>query len=431
MIERYTRPIMGDLWSEQRKLSTWLEVEIVVCEEMEALGLCPEGTGARIRKSARFDASRIRELELRVKHDVIAFVSNVAESLGNESRFFHYGLTSSDLLDTSEALLSREACFVIEADLEKLRRVLRDLALKHRKTIMVGRTHGVHAEPITFGLKLLVWYEEMGRSLSRVRTAREGVAVGKVSGVVGTFSHLPPEIEERVCERLGLKPEPASTQIVQRDRHAELLCALALTAASLEKFATEIRHLQRTEVLEVEECFTEGQKGSSAMPHKRNPILCERVCGLSRVVRSNAIAGMENIALWHERDISHSSVERIIIPDSFILVDYMLATFTEIMRTLLVYPERMKENLGKSGDLIFSQRILLELVRHGLRRDEAYDLVQSIAGLAWDGRASFRDKVLKSERLGALLDRETLESCFDISYHLKNVNRIYKRVLGE
>jgi adenylosuccinate lyase len=431
MIERYTRPRMGTLWSEEKKLSTWLEVETVVCEEMEALGLCPQGTGARIRKNARFEASRIKELELRVKHDVIAFVTNVTESLGDESRFFHYGLTSSDLLDTSQALLLKEACLIIESDLEELRVVLKGLALKHRETVMMGRTHGVHAEPITFGLKVLVWHEEVGRNLSRVRNARDSVVLGKVSGAVGTFSHLPPELEERVCRRLGLKPEPVATQIVQRDRHAELLCALALTAASLEKFATEIRHLQRTEVLEAEECFTEGQKGSSAMPHKRNPILCERICGLARVVRSNAIAGMEDIALWHERDISHSSAERIIIPDSFILVDYMVATFAEIMRTLRVYPERMKENLGKSGDLIFSQRILLELVKRGMRRDEAYGLVQSIAGLAWSGTASFKDTVLKSEKLRALLDRETLESCFDISYLLRNVNRIYQRVLGE
>jgi adenylosuccinate lyase len=431
MIERYTRPRMGALWSEEKKFSTWLEVETVVCEEMEALGLCPEGTGAKIRGKARFDPARIKELELDVKHDVIAFVSNVSENLGDESRFFHYGLTSSDLLDTSEALLSKEACLIVESDLEELRSVLRDLALKHKETVMLGRTHGVHAEPITFGLKVLVWYEEARRNLSRVRNARASVSVGKVSGAVGTFSHLPLELEELVCKRLGLKPEPASTQIVQRDRHAELLCALAVTAASLEKFATEIRHLQRTEVLEVEECFTEGQKGSSAMPHKRNPILCERICGLARVVRSNSIAGMEDIALWHERDISHSSVERIIIPDSFILADYMLATFTEIMRTLRVYPERMKENLGRSGDLIFSQRILLELVKRGMRRDEAYGLVQSIAGLAWSGTASFKDTVLRSEKLRALLGGETLESCFDIAYLLKNVDRIYQRVLGE
>jgi adenylosuccinate lyase len=431
MIERYTRPRMGALWSQAKKFSTWLEVETVVCEEMEVLGLCPRGTGAKIRENALFDPSRIKELELSVKHDVIAFVSNVSENLGDESRFFHYGLTSSDLLDTSEALLSREACLIVESGLEELRSVLRDVTLKHRESVMAGRTHGVHAEPITFGLKVLVWYEEARRNLSRIRNARASVAVGKVSGAVGTFSHLPLELEERVCKRLGLKPEPASTQVVQRDRHAELLCALAVTAASLEKSATEIRHLQRTEVLEVEECFTEGQKGSSAMPHKRNPILCERICGLARVVRSNAIAGIEDVALWHERDISHSSVERIIIPDSFTLVDYMLATFTEIMRTLRVYPERMKENLRRSGDLIFSQRILLELVKRGMGRDEAYGLVQSISDLAWSGVASFKDTVLKSEKVRALLDKETLESCFDISYLLRNVDKIYQRVLGE
>lgn len=431
MIERYTRPQMGSLWSEKKKFSTWLEVETVISEEMEVLGLCPAGTGASIRKNARFDASRIKELELRVKHDVIAFVSNVTENLGDESRFFHYGLTSSDLLDTSEALISRAACLIIESDLEELRTVLREFALKHKKTVMLGRTHGVHAEPITFGLKMLVWYEEVGRNLSRVKNARDGMSVGKVSGAVGTFSHLPPELEERVCKRLGLTPEPASTQIVQRDRHAELLCALALTAASLEKFATEIRHLQRTEILEAEECFSEGQKGSSAMPHKRNPILCERICGLARVVRGNSMAAMEDVALWHERDISHSSVERIVIPDSFILVDYMLATMTGVVRTLRVYAGKMKENLERSGDVIFSQRILLELVKQGMRRDEAYNIVQSLADLARTGTASFRDTVMKSEELVTLLGRETLLHCFDISYLLRNVDKIYQRVLGE
>jgi len=439
MIERYTRPQMGSLWSEEKKLSTWLEVETVISEEMETLGLCPAGTGAKIRKNARFDISRVRELELSVKHDVIAFVSNIAENLGDESRFFHYGLTSSDLLDTSEALLSREACLIIESDLEELRSVLRELALRHRKTVMVGRTHGMHAEPITFGLKMLVWYEELSRDLLRVKSARERMSVGKVSGAVGTFSHLPPELEELVCKRLGLTPEPAATQIVQRDRHVELMCALALTAASLERFATEIRHLQRTEVAEVEECFSEGQKGSSAMPHKRNPILCERICGLARVVRGNSIAAMEDVALWHERDISHSSVERIVIPDSFILVDYMIATMTEVLRTLRVHAKRMKENLAKSGDVIFSQRILLELVKHGMRREEAYNIVQSLSGLARAeaagpapaGATGFKDAVMKDEKILALLDRDALAHCFDMSYLLRNVDRIYQRVLGE
>jgi len=431
MIERYTRPAMAAIWSEEKKLSTWLEVETIVCEELEALGLCPSGTGAKIRQKARFDASRIKGIEERVKHDVIAFVSNVGESLGDESRFFHFGLTSSDLLDTSQAILCRDACSLIEGDLKELRETLKSSALAQRRTIMAGRTHGVHAEPITFGLKLLVWYEEAGRNLARIAAAREDVAVGKISGAVGTFSHQPIELEERVCGRLGLKPERVSTQIVQRDRYAALLSSLALTASSLEKFATEIRHLQRTEVREVEESFVEGQKGSSAMPHKRNPILSERICGLARVVRNNSIAGMENVILWHERDISHSSAERIIIPDSFILVDYMLGTFNEIMRTLRVFPERMLENLKQSGDTIFSQRIMLELVKSGMRRDEAYELVQASANLSIEGKKSFKDVAATDKRLLSSLGQDLLESCFDLSYYLRNVDGIYKRVLGE
>jgi adenylosuccinate lyase len=395
---------MGSLWSEEKKFSTWLEIETVVCEESESLGLCPEGTGKKVRDKGRFDVSRINELELSIKHDVLAFITNVAENLGDESRFFHFGLTSSDLLDTSQALLCREACLLIESQLEELLGVLRDVALKYRETVMVGRTHGMHAEPVTFGLKVLVWYEEMRRAAARMQRARESISTAKISGAVGTFSHLPPELEERVCKRLKLQPEPAATQIVQRDRHAELLTALALTATSLEKFATELRHLQRTEVGEVEESFTEGQQGSSSMPHKKNPIHCERICGLARVVRANAVAAMENVPLWHERDISHSSAERIIIPDSFILVDYVLAMFIKVMRELVVHSEKMKENLLKSRDLIFSQRLLLELTRLGMRREEAYGLIQSLALQAGQGSV--------------------------ISYLLRNVKRIYERVLG-
>ncbi|MFH0778690.1 MAG: adenylosuccinate lyase [Candidatus Eisenbacteria bacterium] len=431
MIERYTRPQMGAVWGERHKFSTWLEVETVICEEMESLDLCPPGTGAEIRAKARFDAARIIELELTLKHDVIAFVTNVSEHLGDESRFFHFGLTSSDLLDTSLALVCREACAQIESGLEELLKVLRESAVRHRDTLMMGRTHGMHAEPITFGLKLLVWYEETRRNLARLLAARESISVGKVSGAVGTFSHLPPELEERVLRRLGLHPEPAATQIVQRDRHAELLTVLALIASSLEKFATEIRHLQRTEVLEAEEHFGEGQKGSSAMPHKRNPVHCERVCGLARVVRGNALVAMESIALWHERDISHSSAERVVIPDSFIIVDYIVALFTEIMRKLDVHPDRMRANLEASGDLMFSQRILLELVRCGVRREEGYAMVQSAAKEARKGRSSFREIALADERLLARLGRETLEHCFDTAYLLRHVRRIYERVLGE
>ncbi|MBN1504196.1 MAG: adenylosuccinate lyase [Candidatus Eisenbacteria bacterium] len=429
MIERYTRPEMGALWSDDRKFSTWLEVETVVCEEGEKLGLCPPGTGRKVREGARFDAGRIAEIEGRVHHDVIAFLTNVCEHLGDESRFFHFGLTSSDLLDTSLGVLCGQACGIVQRELGTLCDVLRGLALEHRNTTMVGRTHGMHAEPITFGLKMLVWYEETRRNLARTEAAREAVSAGKLSGVVGTFSHVPPELEERVCARLGLRPEPAATQVVQRDRHAELLSALAITAASLEKFATEIRHLQRTEVGEAAEGFGQEQKGSSAMPHKRNPILCERICGLSRVVRANALAATENVALWHERDISHSSVERIIIPDSFILVDYMLGTFITMLRTLEVRPARMKENLEWSKDAIFSQRVMLELTRRGMRRDEAYGLVQSLAKEAWAG-GSFREAAMRDEKLAGLLDRATLEECFDLDYLLRHVDSVYKRVLG-
>ena len=429
MIERYTRPEMGAVWSDDSKFATWLEVETVVCEEAENLELCPPGTGRRIRDGARFDARRIGEIEERVRHDVIAFITNVCENLGDESRFFHFGLTSSDLLDTSLALLCGQACGIVERELGALCGVLRDLAVEHRRTVMVGRTHGMHAEPITFGLKTLVWYEETRRNLARVEAARATVSTGKLSGAVGTFSHLPPELEERVCARLGLRPEPAATQVVQRDRHAELLAALAITAASLEKFATEIRHLQRTEVGEVAEGFAEGQKGSSAMPHKRNPVVCERICGLSRLVRANALAAAENVTLWHERDISHSSVERVIIPDSFILVDYMLGTFITVMKSLEVRPERMKKNLEESKGMIFSQRVMLELTRHGMRRDEAYGLVQSLAREVWAG-GNFREAATKDEKLLGLLGKEKLEECFDVSYLLRNVDFIYKRVLG-
>ena len=429
MIERYTRPEMGGVWSDARKFSTWLEVETVVCEEAESLGLCPPGTGRKVREGARFDAGRICQIEERVRHDVIAFITNVCEHLGDESRFFLFGLTSSDLLDTSLALLCREACGIVERELAALCDSLRDLALEHRRTVMVGRTHGMHAEPITFGLKMLVWYEETRRNLARMEVARASVSVGKLSGAVGTLSHVPPELEERVCARLGLRPEPAATQVVQRDRHAELLSALAITAASLEKFATEIRHLQRTEVGEAAEGFGEGQKGSSAMPHKRNPILCERVCGLSRVVRANALAAVENVALWHERDISHSSVERVIIPDSFILVDYMLGTFIRVMKTLEVRPEKMAENLDKSKDVIFSQRVMLELTRRGMRREDAYAAVQSLAKQTWTG-GSFKEAAMKDQRLVDLLGRAVLEECFELSYLLRHVDFIYKRVLG-
>lgn len=428
MIERYTLPRMGAIWTDKNKFQKWLEVEICVCEVQAELGLIPNEAVEQIRSKAQFNTQRILAIEQEVKHDVIAFLTNVGEHVGEASRYIHFGMTSSDLLDTSNALLMREAAEIILEDLKQLCAVLKRRALEHKHTFCIGRSHGVHAEPTTFGLKLAVWYDEVGRHIERLKNATTIISVGKVSGAVGTFSHLDPIIEEQVCKKLNLKPAPASTQIIQRDRFAQYLTTLALIGSSLEKFATEIRNLQRTEILEVEEFFSKGQKGSSAMPHKRNPVTCEQISGLSRVVRANAVASMENITLWHERDITHSSVERIIIPDSTILIDYMLNKFTKIIDHLLVYPENMKINLEKMGGLVFSQAVLLELTRKGMLREKAYQLVQQCAMEVWKSGKSFKELLLQQPEIMAVISPLEIEDCFDLQIHLRNVDKIFERV---
>ncbi len=429
MIERYSRPEMAGLWAEEAKLRTWLEVELAVVEALERYDRAPEGTAAAIRRGAVVNPARAAELEAVLKHDVIAFLTSVSENLGDESRWLHYGMTSSDLLDTALAVTVRRAAMQVRAGVRALAEAVRAQAVAHRRTPMIGRSHGVHAEPTTFGLKMLGWYTELQRQEARLMDAAAGISAGKISGAVGTFSHLDPRVEEYVCHRLGLTPAPVSTQILQRDRHAAMILALANLSASLEKFATEIRSLQRTEILEVEEPFTRGQKGSSAMPHKRNPITCERVAGLARVVRGNAVAALENVALWHERDITHSSVERVIFPDSFILLDYQLHLMTGVVADLVVYPENMRRNLERTGGLVFSQRLLLELTRAGMRREEAYAVVQENALAAWEGGEPFRDRVRTDPRILAVLAADAVDGVFDLDYNLRNVDRIFERVL--
>jgi adenylosuccinate lyase len=431
MIPRYTRPEMGKIWTDQRKFETWLEIELLVCEALSELGEIPKEAVREIREKACFDVQRVNEIEKVTKHDVIAFLTNVGESIGPLSKYLHYGLTSSDILDTSLALLLKEASELILQDLHRLLGVLKEKALQYRETLMIGRSHGVHAEPITFGLKMALWYDEMNRNLTRMERAKEAVSVGKISGAVGTFAHIPPFIEEFVCGRLGLRPAPISTQIVQRDHHAEFFTTLAIIASSIEKFSVELRHLQRTEVLEAEEFFSKGQKGSSAMPHKRNPISAENLSGLARLVRSYSIASLENIPLWHERDISHSSVERVIAPDATILIDYMLHRVTSIIEHLIVYPENMKANLEKMGGLIYSEAILLLLTRKGLSREEAYAVVQRNAMRVWEKGGDFKTLLSEDETIKHLLTREELEVAFDIRDHLKHVNDIFKRVFGD
>lgn len=430
MIARYTRPEMGKLWDLENKYHKWLDVEIAACEAWAELGEIPRDVLRTIKKKAMFDVNKIDEIEQVVKHDVIAFLTSVAQSLGPESRFMHKGLTSSDILDTALALLMRDASDMIIKDIIELMDVLKKQAYKYKETLMIGRSHGIHAEPMTFGLKFALWYEDMKRNLSRIKKARETISVGKLSGAVGTFSNIPPAIEEKVCKKLGLRPEPVATQIVQRDRHAEYLLTLALIAASVEKIAVEIRHLQRTEVLEAEEPFMAGQKGSSAMPHKRNPIGCENLSGLARLVRSNAMAALENIALWHERDISHSSVERVIIPDSSILTDYMLNRLKGILDKLHVYPKRMKENMLKSYGLFNSQRVMLALIDKGLNRDFAYDIVQRNAMKSWQTGSQFRKILFRDTDVKRYLTAKEMEDIFDLKYYLKNVDYIFKRVFG-
>ncbi|NOZ62057.1 MAG: adenylosuccinate lyase [Calditrichaeota bacterium] len=427
MIRRYTLPQMGAIWTDENKFQTWLKVEITVASAQAELGMIPKESAEQIRDRAKFDIDRILEIEQKVKHDVIAFLTNVGEYVGEASRFIHLGMTSSDLLDTANALLMKQAGKILIADSERLRDALKKRALEHKHTICVGRSHGVHAEPTTFGLKMALWYDEMGRNLRRLKNGVENVSYGKISGAVGTFAHLDPIVEKMVCKRLGLKPAPVSTQIIQRDRYAEFLTAIALTGATIEKIATEIRNLQRTEILEAEEYFSKGQKGSSAMPHKRNPVTCEQMSGLARLLRANALASMENIALWHERDISHSSVERVILPDSTILLNYMLHKMTDLIQNLLVYPENMMKNLNKTNGLIFSQSLLLALVRKGLLREKAYQLVQKCALECWQTGKSFKKSLMNEPEITQALKPEEIENIFDYQYHLRNVDKIFEK----
>lgn len=428
MIERYTLPEMGAIWTDESRFQKWLDVELAVCEVQADLGMIPKEAVEKIRKTARFSVERIKEIERLTRHDVIAFTTALAENIGPESRYIHYGLTSSDVVDTANALLMVDAATLIIEDLERLGKVLARRAHEFKHTPMIGRTHGIHAEVTTFGLVLALYYAENQRNIERMQRAKERIAFGKFSGAVGTFAHLDPEIEERACEKLALKPDPISTQVIQRDRYAEYLSTLAIIAASLEQIALEVRHLQRTEVREVEEPFSPGQKGSSAMPHKRNPVTAEQMCGLARVVRSNALAAFENVALWHERDISHSSVERVILPDSCILIDYMLAKTEWMIDGLAVYPARMLANLESLGGVIASGDLLLELTRRGVSREEAYAIVQPHAMRVWDEGASFRDLVMNDERIGAKLTGEELGKLFGVEHQLRNVDKIFQRV---
>ena len=430
MIERYTRKIMGDLWTDENKYRTWLNVEVAACEAMAQIGRIPKEAAKTIREKADFSLERIQEIEAETKHDVIAFLTSVAEYVGPDARYIHLGMTSSDVLDTSMASLLRQAGHIILNDCDMFLETLKTRALEHQQTIMIGRSHGIHAEPITFGLKLAVWYDEMRRNKMRFDRAVENISFGKISGAVGTFANIPPEIEAYVCKKLDLKPAPASTQIVQRDRYAEYFTALAIMASSIEKMAVEIRHLQRTEVLEAEEYFSKGQKGSSAMPHKRNPIGSENVSGLARIIRANAVAAMENIPLWHERDISHSSVERIIAPDSTILMDYMLHRFNGIIKNLVVYPEKMMENLNALKGLIYSQQILLSLAEAGVTREDAYKMVQSQAMKVWKGKKEFKTLIMNDKDISLYLDRKKIEELFDVRNHLKYINAIFERVFN-
>ena len=427
MIARYSRPEMARLWSQDAKYEAWLKVELAVCEVYAKRGIIPAEALGRIKAAARVSASRIDEIEATTRHDLIAFLTNLEESIGADSRYVHIGMTSSDVVDTAQALQMVAASDLLLAGLERFREALRSLAVRHKETLCVGRTHGIHAEPMVFGLKPALWFTEAGRNLERLRRAKEAVGVGKISGAVGTFAHIDPDVEEEACRLLGLEAAPVSTQILQRDRHAEVCSTLAIIAASLEKVATEIRSLQRTEILEAEEPFTEGQKGSSSMPHKRNPVSCEQVCGLARLVRTNSLAALENVALWHERDISHSSVERVILPDSTLLVDYMLHQMTRIVEGLQVYPERMRENMERSFGLMFSQRVLLRLAETGLPRQQAYEIVQRNAMRAWRERAPFRAFLAADPEVTVRLTAADLDACFDPTWYLRNVDAIYKR----
>ena len=430
MIARYTHPEMGRIWSDQRRYETWLLVETAAAEAMAAAGMVPAEAARDIRDRGAFDIARIEAIEQITQHDVIAFTTAVAEHVGPSARWLHFGMTSSDVIDTAQALQMREACDVILKDLGELAEAVRDRAVEHRRTPMIGRTHGVHAEPMTFGLKLALWHAELDRDIERVQRARTTVSVGKLSGAVGTFAHLPPSIEADVCRRLGLAPAPVASQVIQRDRHAELMAALAITAASLEKFALEIRGLQKTEIGEVEEPFAKGQKGSSAMPHKRNPIGCEQIVGLARLIRGNCQAAFENVALWHERDISHSSVERVILPDSFIALDHMLRRFTRIVRGMVVHADRMRENLNLTGGLVFSGTVLLELARRGVIREDAYSWVQRNAMRARDERRDFKGLLAADPDISRILTPAEIDRAFDLAEQFRHVDHIFERVFS-
>jgi len=427
MIERYSRPQMKKTWSDENKFDQWLRVEIAACEAWAELGEIPQEDIVKIRK-ASYNLNRVAEFLKVTHHDVTAFLNSVAESLSEESRFIHLGLTSSDVIDTALSLQLTQAADILSEDVAELISVLKNKSVEHKYTIMMGRTHGVHAEPTTFGLKMALWSEEMKRNAQRLAEARRNISVGKISGAVGTYATVPPQVEKVACARLGLAPAPISSQIVQRDRHAQFLTTLAIIASSLEKFATEIRGLQRTEVREVEEPFAEGQTGSSAMPHKRNPELCERICGLARLIRGYALTSLENIALWHERDISHSSAERIILPDSCLALDYMLSIFTSIMKGLKVYPENMRRNIELSQGLVFSQRVLIALINKGLTREEAYKMVQDPAMKAWEEKKGFLSLLEADRRITAHLSKKELDSLFDYGYYLKHVDEVFERL---
>ncbi|MBX9694959.1 MAG: adenylosuccinate lyase [Cyanobacteria bacterium] len=429
MIKRYTRPVMGALWQDESKYASWLEVEIAACEAQAQLGMMPSEAVEEIRARAKFNVDRILEIEEEVKHDVIAFLTNVNENVGDVGRYIHKGMTSSDVLDTALSLQLKKASELLSTGLSELIEAITSQVKKHKQTLMVGRSHGIHAEPMTFGFKLAVWLEELRRHQKRLHDATEMISVGKFSGAVGTFSNITPEVEAKACEILGLTPAPISTQIIQRDRHAQYLWTLAVIGSSLEKFATEIRHLQKTDVLEAEEPFTVGQKGSSAMPHKRNPVGSENITGLARILRANSLAALENIPLWHERDISHSSVERVIIPDSTILLDYMLHRFTRIMKDIVVYPENMARNMDIFGGVIFSQAVMLKLVEKGLSRESAYEIVQSNAMNVWNKEGgSFREHLKSDQRVKEHLTTEEVDDCLNPENYLKNINAVFERL---
>ncbi|PIW65251.1 MAG: adenylosuccinate lyase [Candidatus Omnitrophica bacterium CG12_big_fil_rev_8_21_14_0_65_45_16] len=429
MIERYTYPQMGQVWTEENKLRKWLEVELAALDALAYYKYIPRNIPAQVRRKAKFSLKRVQQIEAVVQHDVIAFLTNISENVGPAARYVHYGLTSSDVLDTGLALQLKDASKIIIAEIELLIRALKKQAKAHQYTIMVGRSHGIHAEPITFGLKMGVFYAEIKRNLERFKRAADNAAYGKISGAVGTFANVHPKVETYVCKKLGLSPAPVSTQIVQRDRHAEYLTAIAILGGSLEKLATEIRHLQKTETREVEESFGKGQKGSSAMPHKRNPITGERIAGLARVLRGNALAALENISLWHERDITHSSVERVIFPDSTILIHYMLVKMRRIIESLSVFPKQMRDNLEKSRGMVFSQGLLLKLIQKGLTREKAYKLVQNCAKQIWENQtAQLKDVVKADQTIGRHLSEQEIDDVFDYAYHTKHVKDIFKRL---